>query len=174
MNRLARNLVEYCMTALRSTCTPIGTVDATGGPAAAVLGCFRIIVGALFFLHGMSGLFGVPADPRGGATATFLEWPSWWAGMIQLVAGGLVAVGFGTRIAALLCSGSMAYAFLFVHLKKGILPIENGGEPAVLFCWSFFVLAVLGSGAFALRRSGSLSAWRVRGADAPVGPNDAL
>lgn len=124
-----------------------------GTPASVVLGLFRIIVGALFFMHGMSGLFGVPASPQGGATAAFLEWPSWWAGMIQLVAGGLVAVGFGTRIAALLCSGSMAYAFLSVHLKKDILPIQNGGEPAVLFCWAFLLIAVLGAGSFALRRS---------------------
>ena len=125
---------------------------AVGSPGFVVLGLFRIIVGVLFFIHGLSGLFGIPDRP--GGTASFLEWPSWWAGMIQLVAGGLVAVGFGTRIAALLCSGSMAYAFLFVHLEKGVLPIENGGEPAVLFCWCFFLIAALGAGAFALRPSG--------------------
>lgn len=123
-----------------------------GTPASVVLGCFRIIIGALYFMHGLQGLFGVPGSPHGGSTASFLEWPSWWAGAIQLVAGGLVTVGLGTRIAALLCSGSMAYAFLFVHLKKGILPIENGGEAAVMFCWCFFLIAFLGAGAFALGR----------------------
>ncbi|MEV6432033.1 DoxX family protein [Nocardia sp. NPDC051463] len=127
--------------------------DANSGPAAGssgaiVLGLFRILVGLSFALHGMSTLFARPVAPHGGQVAAFASWPNWWAGVIELVAGGLVALGLGTRIAALLCSGSMAYAFLFVHVKHGILPIENGGETAVLFCWSLFLIAVIGPGAF--------------------------
>jgi putative oxidoreductase len=37
-------------------------------------------------------------------------WPDWYAAVIQLVAGTLVALGLRTRLAALICSGSMAYA----------------------------------------------------------------
>ncbi|MFD6160522.1 DoxX family protein [Nocardia sp. NPDC060256] len=123
---------------------------APGGRGAVVLGLFRILVGLSFTIHGLSGLFGWPVTPHGGHVAAIGSWPSWWASLIQLVAGGLVTLGIGTRIAALLCSGSMAYAFLFVHLKSGILPIQNGGEAAVMFCWSFFLIAILGPGAFAL------------------------
>lgn len=122
---------------------------APGSPGAIVLGLFRILVGLSFTIHGMSGLFAWPVAPHSGHVAEFASWPSWWASAIQLVAGGLVTLGLGTRIAALLCSGSMAYAFLFVHLKTGILPIQNGGEAAVMFCWAFFLIAVLGPGAFA-------------------------
>lgn len=123
---------------------------APGSPGAIVLGLFRILVGLSFAIHGMSGLFAWPVAPHSGHVAEFASWPSWWASVIQLVAGGLVALGLGTRIAALLCSGSMAYAFLFVHVKTGILPIQNGGEAAVMFCWAFFLIAVLGPGAFAV------------------------
>ncbi|PXX61020.1 putative oxidoreductase [Nocardia tenerifensis] len=121
------------------------------GPGAVVLGLFRILVGLSFTIHGLSGLFAWPVAPHGGHVAAVGSWPSWWASVIQLVAGGLVTLGLGTRIAALLCSGSMAYAFLFVHLKSdGILPIQNGGEAAAMFCWSFFLIAILGPGAFAM------------------------
>lgn len=123
---------------------------APGGRGAVVLGLFRILVGLSFTIHGLSGLFAWPVAPHGGHVAEFGSWPSWWASLIQLVAGAFVTLGIGTRLAALLCSGSMAYAFLFVHLKTGILPIQNGGEGAVLFCWSFFLVAILGPGAFAL------------------------
>ncbi|MFB7724671.1 DoxX family protein [Nocardia sp. NPDC056100] len=114
-----------------------------------VLALFRVLVGVSFAFHGCSTLFGKPVAPHGALPAVG-AWPSWWAGMIELVAGTAVALGLGTRIAALLCSGAMAYAFLTVHLKHGILPIKNGGEPAVLFCWSFFLIAIIGPGPYSL------------------------
>ncbi|NMN99406.1 DoxX family protein [Antrihabitans stalactiti] len=123
-----------------------------GSPGSIVLGFYRIIVGFLFAMHGTSSLFGFPTAPRGDHTVAFLAWPSWWAAVIELVAGVFVMVGFGTRIAALLCSGSMAYAYLVVHQKNGLLPIENGGELAVSFCWAFFLLAFTGPGSFAVGR----------------------
>jgi putative oxidoreductase len=133
------------------------TDDANAGPepgsiGAIVLGIFRILVGLSFAMHGLSELFGIPVARNSGHTAAVGSWPNWWAGAIELVAGAFVALGIGTRIAALLCSGAMAYAYLFVHLKHdGLLPIQNGGETAVLFCWSFFLIAVIGPGAFAVR-----------------------
>ncbi|WP_330178936.1 DoxX family protein [Nocardia sp. NBC_01503] len=117
--------------------------------AAVVLALFRALVGVSFAIHGYSTLFGKPVPPRGPLPAIG-AWPGWWAGAIELAAGTAVALGLGTRVAALLCSGSMAYAFLTVHLDHGILPIKNGGEPAVLFCWSFFLIAVLGPGPYSL------------------------
>ncbi len=66
--------------------------------------------------------------------------------MIQLVGGTLVLLGLGTRPAATLCSGSMAYAYFVHHQSDGLFPLENGGEQAALFCWAFLLIAVLGPG----------------------------
>lgn len=40
----------------------------------------------------------------------------------------------------------MAYAHFDVHQAHGALPIQNGGEPAAMFCWSFLLIAALGPG----------------------------
>lgn len=114
-----------------------------------VIALFRIVVGLLFACHGAASLFGVFGGGHGGAPA-FGEWPGWWAATIQLVGGLLVAAGIGTRFAALICSGSMAYAYFTVHLPKDILPIENGGESAAMFCWTFLIIAFTGPGKWAL------------------------
>lgn len=61
-----------------------------------------------------------------------------------------VLAGFGTRVAALVCSGSMAYAYFMVHQADGLLPLQNGGEKAALFSFGFLLIAFLGSGTWAL------------------------
>jgi putative oxidoreductase len=116
-----------------------------------VLGLFRIIVGLLFTCHGAAALFDVfgGASDGGPGPAAF-TWPGWYASVIELVCGILVALGLGTRLAALACSGSMAFAYFDVHQKVALLPIENHGEPAAMFCWAFLLIAVLGGGAFSL------------------------
>ena len=85
-----------------------------------VLAVFRVVVGILFAFHGAASLFGIFGGVRGtGAAVAFAQWPSWWAALIQFAGGALVAMGLGTRWAALLCSGSMAYAYFTVHQKRG-------------------------------------------------------
>jgi putative oxidoreductase len=117
----------------------------------AALGVTRIVVSFLFILHGLVGLFGAFGGVDGqGGTIDPLSWPGGWASLIHLVAGALVLVGLFTRPAALLCSGSMAYAYFTVHQPVALFPIPNGGEPAALFAWIFLLVGVLGSGAFAL------------------------
>ncbi|MFJ2778610.1 DoxX family protein [Kitasatospora sp. NPDC087315] len=117
-----------------------------------VLTAFRIVVGLLFACHGAASLFGVLGGVKGGGSVPAGQWPGWWAALIQLVGGGLVLAGLGTRAAALLCSGSMAYAYFTVHQEHALLPIQNGGEASVMFCWAFLAIAVLGPGPFALDR----------------------
>jgi len=66
-----------------------------------------------------------------------------------------VLVGLLTVPAAILASGSMAYAYFTVHQPHGLLPQENGGDAPVLFCWAFLAIAVVGAGPWsvdALRR----------------------
>ena len=116
-----------------------------------VLSLFRVIVGALFVCHGAATLFGVLGGTPGTGGATPVgTWPGWWAALIQFVGGILVVLGLGTRLAALLCSGSMAYAYFTIHQEKAALPIQNGGEAAVMFCWAFLLIALAGPGAWAL------------------------
>ncbi|MFD5437311.1 DoxX family protein [Kitasatospora sp. NPDC127067] len=117
-----------------------------------VLTAFRIVVGLLFACHGAASLFGVLGGAKGGGTVPLGQWPGWWAALIQLVGGALVLLGAGTRVAALLCSGSMAYAYFTVHQERALLPLQNGGEASVLFCWAFLAIAMLGSGPYALDR----------------------
>lgn len=112
---------------------------------------FRLVVGFLFACHGAASLFGVLGGAHGGGTIPALQWPGWWAALIQLVGGVLVALGLFTQPTAVICSGSMAYAYFSVHQSNGLLPILNGGEPAVMFCWAFLLIAVLDPGAYTLQ-----------------------
>ncbi|BBX08566.1 DoxX family protein [Mycolicibacterium aichiense] len=126
------------------------TLDARlGGYHSPVLGIFRIVIGLLFALHGAVKLFGWPIS-QGGA-APIGSWPYWWAGVIELVVGLLVALGLFTRIAALIGSGEMAFAYFTQHQPHGLLPIQNDGELAVLYCFALFLLAFAGPGAFAVQ-----------------------
>ncbi|GAA3141621.1 DoxX family protein [Planomonospora alba] len=123
-------------------------LDRLRGP---VLALFRAVIGLLFAFHGLASMFGVFGGNRGtGQAVAFGAWPGWWAALIQLVFGALVLAGLFTRVGALLCSGSMAYAYFVVHQPEHLLPLRNGGELAALFCWSFFLIAVLGPGPWAL------------------------
>lgn len=108
---------------------------------------YRIVLGLLISCHGASTLFGFFGGSLGtGKTLSPTQWPGGTAALIQLVCGLLILVGLATRPAAVLLSGAMAYAYFSVHQKHALLPIQNGGEPAALFCWGFLMIAVLGAG----------------------------
>jgi putative oxidoreductase len=112
---------------------------------------FRMVIGLLFVCHGAASVFGIFGGSMGsGHAITAGTWPGWYAAMIQMVAGALVLLGLATRPAAVVASGSMAYAYFTVHQEHGLLPILNGGEPAVMFCWTFLLIAMLGPGPLAL------------------------
>jgi putative oxidoreductase len=117
-----------------------------------VVGLFRVVLGLLFTCHGAASLFGVLGGAQGtdGGTIEAGTWPGWYAAVIQLVCGALVLLGLATRPAAFLASGSMAFAYFHVHQSHALWPIQNGGEQAVLFCWTFLLLVFTGPGALAL------------------------
>ncbi|WP_406381148.1 DoxX family protein [Streptomyces sp. NBC_01618] len=116
------------------------------------LALFRIAVGLLFACHGAASLFGVLGGAMGGGTIPAGTWPGWYAAVIQLVGGSLVVLGLGTRAAALVCSGSMAYAYFVVHQPEALFPLQNDGESSAVFCWAFLLLVFTGPGASALDR----------------------
>ncbi|WP_257005189.1 DoxX family protein, partial [Streptomyces albidoflavus] len=117
------------------------------------LGLYRIVIGLLFACHGAAALFGVLGGARGGGTLEAGAWPGWYAAVIQLVGGGLVALGLATRAAAFVSSGSMAYAYFVVHQPEALWPLQNGGELSAVFCWSLLLLVFTGSGALSLDRA---------------------
>ncbi|MET9362529.1 DoxX family protein [Streptomyces sp. NPDC006632] len=125
------------------------TLDVAGARPYA-LALFRIVIGLLFACHGAASLFGVFGGTMGGGSIPAGTWPGWYAAVIQLVGGILVLAGLFTRPAALISSGSMAYAYFSVHQSHALLPLQNGGEPSAMYCWAFLLLAFTGPGAFAL------------------------
>ncbi|MEV7562333.1 DoxX family protein [Streptomyces sp. NPDC089795] len=114
------------------------------------VGLFRIVTGLLFASHGAASLFGVLGGAHGGGTVAAGTWPGWYAAAIQLVAGSLILLGLGTRAAAFVASGSMAYAYFTVHQPGALWPLQNGGEASAMFCWAFLLLVFTGPGAMAL------------------------
>ncbi|MFH8519712.1 DoxX family protein [Streptomyces gelaticus] len=116
------------------------------------LSLFRIVIGLFFACHGAASLFGVLGGAMNGGSIPAGTWPGWYAAVIQFVGGILVLLGLGTRVAALICSGSMAYAYFKVHQPEALFPLQNGGEPSAVFCWAFLLLVFTGPGALALDR----------------------
>jgi putative oxidoreductase len=136
------------------------------GYSSPVLSIFRIIFGLLFTLNGTMKVFGWPL----GTAVPVGTWPFWWAGIIETVTGLLITVGLFTRIAAFVASGEMAVAYLWQHLPNGFWPFDkgfggNGGEPALMFCFAFLLLATLGAGALSVdaRRRGGVVGGAARG-----------
>ncbi len=103
-----------------------------------IIAATRIVVGFLFAQHGFVKFFGVL-----GAKPAQLDWLLTLGGAIELVCGALVCVGLQTRLAAFLCSGTMAVAYFLFHQPSGPLPIQNDGELAALFSWAFLLLAAV-------------------------------
>ncbi|GAA2236542.1 MULTISPECIES: DoxX family protein [Kitasatospora] len=116
------------------------------------LALFRIAMGFLFACHGAASLFGVLGGAPGGGSVPAGTWPFWYAAVIQLAGGVLVLSGLFTRAAALICSGSMAYAYFVEHQRAALLPLQNHGELSALYCWAFLLLVFSGPGALALDR----------------------
>ena len=107
-----------------------------------IYAAFRIVVGFLFLWHGMQKVFGWPGGMPAGAPPFII----WTAGPIELVGGILVMIGLFTGPAAFLCSGLMAFAYWLGHGTKALLPVQNQGELAALYCFAFLFIAARGAG----------------------------
>lgn len=107
----------------------------------------RMIAGLLFFQHGISKSFGA----LGGKLARFPN-KLWFAGVIETIGGPLAGIGLFSRTVFFLLSGEMAIGFWSSHFPrgKGLWPILNQGEPAVLFCFIFLFLWSAGPGNFSV------------------------
>jgi putative oxidoreductase len=109
-----------------------------------LLAILRIVVGLLFLEHALSKFFAFPVPfPVHPLPPLLIA-----AGVIELGAGVLVAIGLFTRIAAFIASGEMAIAYWTQHFPTGgFWPLANKGEGAILFCFVFLYIAAAGAGA---------------------------
>ena len=113
-----------------------------------VLSLLRIIAALLFMEHGLMKLFSFPGPQAGvpDPLPPILLAAAW----IEVVGGGLIALGLFTRAAAFVCSGQMAVAYFMAHASKGFWPALNGGDGAILFCFIFLYLVFAGPGPWSL------------------------
>jgi putative oxidoreductase len=100
----------------------------------------RIVFGFLFACHGARKVFALlgghkPHDVLG-----------WTSAGIELVGGVLILIGLLTPLAAFISSGEMAFAYFMTHQPKGLLPIKNGGEFAIFYCFVALFIACRGAG----------------------------
>ena len=116
---------------------------------------------AVFLLRVVSGLLFLQAggmkilDWFGGVPAQFGGKPALLSqvgigGLLELAGGALVLLGLFTRPVAFVLSGEMAVAYFQFHQPQGFWPIQNHGEPAVLFCFIFLFFAAHGGGEWSL------------------------
>lgn len=122
-----------------------------------VYALLRMITGLMFACHGGQKLLNFPPGGQGTVGLSSLMG---LGGAIELVCGFLVAFGFLGSYAAFLASGEMAVGYFMMHHPRGLLPINNHGEPAVLYCWIFLYIAFHGSGIWSVdsMMSGNVSA----------------
>jgi putative oxidoreductase len=113
----------------------------------------RIVTGFLFAFHGAQKILGVLSQfqPPVGSQL-------WFGGIIELIGGLMVMLGFQTRWAAFLCSGTMAVAYVQFHWKfqtgPALFPAINKGELALLFSLIFLLIACRGGVKWRLSKRG--------------------
>ncbi len=114
------------------------------------LALLRIVAGYTFLLHGSAKLLSMPHVAMFDGLQLFSLYGL--AGVLELVGGLLLVLGLFTRPVAFVLSGQMAVAYFMAHASEGsvLMPLLNGGESAVLFCFVFLYLFVAGGGAWAL------------------------
>jgi putative oxidoreductase len=121
-------------------------LDRFSGP---LLSLLRIVSGLLYVEHGTTKLFTFPPTPMFHSPPPVMSL-FWFAGILELVGGALVALGLFTRPAAFVISGQMAVAYFMVHAPQSFFPAVNMGDAAILFCFIFLYLAAVGGGPWSL------------------------
>ena len=110
-----------------------------------VYAALRIVTGLLFAFHGIQKVFGVLTEHQPPVGSQL-----WIGGVIELVAGLMIAVGFFTVWAAFISSGTMAVAYIQFHWKgafdSSFFPTINRGELAVVYAFLFLYIACRGAG----------------------------
>jgi len=107
------------------------------------LSVMRIVTGLLFLEHGTGKLLGFPPSDHAAPALFSLIGVQ---GVLELVGGFLILIGFFTRPVAFILAGDMAVAYFMAHAPKSFFPTINGGQLAILFCFVFLFLVFAGGG----------------------------
>lgn len=115
-----------------------------------ILSVLRVVSAYLFMLHGSSKILHIPYIERFSHVQLFSL--HGLAGMLELAGGILLILGLFTRPVAFLLSGEMAFAYFMGHAAKGhaLMPILNGGDAAVLYCFIFLYFSFTGGGSWSV------------------------
>jgi putative oxidoreductase len=113
-----------------------------------VLSIFRIMVGLLLFQYGVAKLFKFPPVPMFEKVELMSLIGA--AGTLELILGGLLILGLFTRPVAFILCGEMAFAYFIGHFPRGFIPLLNGGNAAILFCFACLYLTCAGGGVWSL------------------------
>jgi putative oxidoreductase len=108
----------------------------------------RIVAAFLFIAHGTQKMFGVPGHAfHAPVLSTSLIGV---AGVLEVTGGALLLLGLFTRPVAFVIAGEMAVAYVTQHAPGGTWPILNGGELAVLYCFTWLFFCAAGPGPLSL------------------------
>jgi putative oxidoreductase len=113
-----------------------------------ILSIFRIVTALLMFQFGVAKLLKIPAGTMFDKVQPMSLFGV--AGMFELVVGGLLLVGLFSRCAAFILCGEMAFAYFISHFPRGFIPLLNGGNLAIMFCFSCLFLTCAGGGPLSL------------------------
>ena len=123
--------------------------DQLSAYAPQALAILRIVTGVLFIHGGVQILFNIPAStypPPPPEMSTLMT----IAGVLELVGGVLIFLGFLTRPVAFILCGMMAVAYWGFHVPMDPWPANNLGVAAILYCFIFFYLFFAGPGAWSI------------------------
>ncbi len=109
----------------------------------------RVASGFMFMHHGGQKLFGWFGGMPGGKELVLMS-QTGIGGILEFFGGLLILLGLATRVTAFLMSGTMAVAYFQFHQPQGLLPIQNKGELAALYCFLFLFMAAYGGGPYSL------------------------
>ena len=111
----------------------------------------RVVVGAVFLIHGcqklfvlgfhgVAGFLGTLGVPAPGVAAVVVT-------LVEFVGGALLVLGLFTRWAAWLLAIDMVVAILLAHLKHGFFNQQQGFEYPLTLLAATIALALAGPGA---------------------------
>ncbi len=117
-----------------------------------LLSVLRILSAFMFLQHGTQKMFGFPVEAN--APYELMTLVPGLAGLLEVVGGLLLLVGFYTRATAFVLSGLMAVAFWMAHAPQAFFlwTIANRGELAALYCFVFLYMAAVGGGKWSIDR----------------------
>ena len=110
----------------------------------------RIMSAIVFIQSGTMKLFAWPIGLPPGVPPIEPFSEIWFAGMLEVVGGALMLIGYFTRPVAFVLAGEMAVAYFQAHAGKGFWTLVNGGADAVLFCFIWLYFSAAGAGEWSL------------------------